>query len=305
MDQPDRSTRTWSGAAGMVILDRLSATRSACCGGVKGGRAARGQRPVGGTVQTVALRRCRPRAEIEAFVPGRMDTGGALGAADGRCGVIYRRVVANRQDKRISRRKLMQRIVDDLRPAAIRRRRCGWKAATLRKNRRPDPPLPRGRCAGSSALAAFPPGLTMKLAQQLYEGVPSEAGTVGLDHLHAHRLDGGCPEAQQRHERRSSVSGASYLPASPPVYHTVKSAQEAHEAIRPFGPQRTPRRAALPRRQQAASGRDDLAAVGCQPDGRRPVRYHRPDPTARGDRPSNRLLYLFRATGRLLVFDGF
>jgi len=44
---------------------------------------------------------------------------------------------------------------------------------TLRKNRRPDPPFTTSTMQQAAARSLhIPPGLTMKLAQQLYEGVP-------------------------------------------------------------------------------------------------------------------------------------
>jgi DNA topoisomerase-1 len=91
------------------------------------------------------------------------------------------------------------------------------------------------------------------------------------------------------------------------VYHTkVKSAQEAHEAIRPTDPQRTPK--------AVRSFLDDRQAALYELIWRRFIASQMADalydvttaliPTAHEDQ-SNRLPYLFRAVGRLLVFDGF
>ena len=76
---------------------------------------------------------------------------------------------------------------------------------------------------------------TMMLAQQLYEGIELGAeGSVGL--ITYMRTDAVrvSPEAQA--EARDWVGrrlGREYLPDAPPVYRARKSAQEAHEAIRP------------------------------------------------------------------------
>jgi DNA topoisomerase-1 len=76
---------------------------------------------------------------------------------------------------------------------------------------------------------------TMMLAQQLYEGIPlGDEGAVGL--ITYMRTDAVriAPEAQA--EAREWVSqrlGREYLPDSPPAYRAKKSAQEAHEAVRP------------------------------------------------------------------------
>jgi DNA topoisomerase-1 len=84
---------------------------------------------------------------------------------------------------------------------------------------------------------------TMMLAQQLYEGVElGKEGSVGL--ITYMRTDAVrvAPEAQA--EARQLVAqryGAQYLPDAPPVYRSKKSAQEAHEAIRPSDVARDPR----------------------------------------------------------------
>src|SRR5262245_48144027 len=84
---------------------------------------------------------------------------------------------------------------------------------------------------------------TMMLAQQLYEGIAlGEEGAVGL--ITYMRTDAVriAPEAQA--EAREWVTrrlGPEYLPDSPPVYRAKKSAQEAHEAIRPTAVAREPR----------------------------------------------------------------
>jgi DNA topoisomerase-1 len=84
---------------------------------------------------------------------------------------------------------------------------------------------------------------TMMLAQQLYEGIElGDEGLVGL--ITYMRTDAVriAPEAQA--EARAWVTerlGGEYLPESPPVYRAKKSAQEAHEAIRPTAVAREPR----------------------------------------------------------------
>jgi DNA topoisomerase-1 len=84
---------------------------------------------------------------------------------------------------------------------------------------------------------------TMMLAQQLYEGIPlGEEGAVGL--ITYMRTDAVriAPEAQA--EAREWVAGRlgrEYVPDAPPVYRAKKSAQEAHEAIRPTSVAREPK----------------------------------------------------------------
>jgi DNA topoisomerase-1 len=97
--------------------------------------------------------------------------------------------------------------------------------------------------AASSQLG-FNPRLTMKTAQELYEGVKlGEGKAVGLITYIRTDSVAVAPEAQQA--ARAVVTkffGESYLAPKPPVYQTRdKTAQEAHEAIRPVDPWKTPK----------------------------------------------------------------
>jgi DNA topoisomerase-1 len=87
---------------------------------------------------------------------------------------------------------------------------------------------------------------TMMLAQQLYEGVALGAeGEVGL--ITYMRTDAVRIAAEAQAEARAWVDerlGHEYLPDRPPVYRAKKSAQEAHEAIRPTSVGREPKRLA-------------------------------------------------------------
>jgi DNA topoisomerase I len=86
------------------------------------------------------------------------------------------------------------------------------------------------------------PAASMRVAQKLYEGIDLGGETVGL--ITYMRTDG----VQMAPEAVTSVRGLiandfgdRYLPATPRLYTTkAKNAQEAHEAIRPTDPFRTP-----------------------------------------------------------------
>ncbi len=83
---------------------------------------------------------------------------------------------------------------------------------------------------------------TMRLAQQLYEGVAIDGDTTGL--ITYMRTDG-VQMAREAiaaiRDHVGAVYGNNYLPAAPREYQTrVKNAQEAHEAIRPTDVSRTP-----------------------------------------------------------------
>ena len=206
----------------------------------------------------------------------------------------------------------VQRIVDDLAPGGDLKAALWWveSSDTQRKHRRPDPPFTTSTMQQAASRALhWPPGLTMRVAQQLYEGIAlGEEGTVGLITYMRTDSTAVAPEAQAAaREVIEHFWGAEFLPAKPPVYQThVKSAQEAHEAIRPTDPHRTPKAV----RQYL----DDKQAALYELIWRRFIASQMADavydvttaliPTAKGKR-ANRLPYLFRAVGRKLIFAGF
>jgi DNA topoisomerase-1 len=83
---------------------------------------------------------------------------------------------------------------------------------------------------------------TMRIAQQLYEGVElGGGGPVGL--ITYMRTDSFNISREAQAEAREFIGkafGPDYLPAKPNQYRSRKSAQEAHEAIRPTDVNRTP-----------------------------------------------------------------
>lgn len=123
-----------------------------------------------------------------------------------------------------------------------------WRVAAVergQRRRRPYPPFTTDSLqqAASSQLG-YNPKRTMSLAQQLYEGIDvGEGKAVGL--ITYLRTDSVrvAPEAQQ--QARAVVEryfGAEYLPPKPPHYASRdKTAQDAHEAIRPTDVRRTPK----------------------------------------------------------------
>ena len=82
----------------------------------------------------------------------------------------------------------------------------------------------------------------MRLAQRLYEGVEIDGETTGL--ITYMRTDGidMAPEAVADIRAMIDINyGKQYVPGSPRTYHNKsKNAQEAHEAVRPTDPHRTP-----------------------------------------------------------------
>ena len=115
----------------------------------------------------------------------------------------------------------------------------------------------------------YTPKRTMRLAQRLYEGMETEEGAVGLItymRTDSHRL---ANEAVD--EVRGLIQsrfGQDYLPSKPYIYKARKSAQEAHEAIRPTSAMRTPGiLSQLPEKGRAGPIPPDLEPVCRLPDG--------------------------------------
>ncbi len=85
---------------------------------------------------------------------------------------------------------------------------------------------------------------TMKAAQELYEGIEiADMGAVGLiTYMRTDSLRISDEARAAAAECIEQMYGKEYLPSSPRVYKSKKSAQDAHEAIRPSIPSLTPER---------------------------------------------------------------
>lgn len=112
------------------------------------------------------------------------------------------------------------------------------------RKRRPSAPFTTSTLQQeASRRLGFGARKTMRVAQQLYEGIElGEAGTIGL--ITYMRTDSVSVSKQAQNEARSLIAkryGPELLPEKPPIYKTRrKSAQEAHEAIRPTSVWREP-----------------------------------------------------------------
>ncbi len=189
-----------------------------------------------------------------------------------------------------------------------------WTVKSVRlgkRTRRPAAPFTTSTLQQeASRKLNFGTSKTMRIAQQLYEGVDiGEEGTVGL--ITYMRTDSVSVSKEAQEQARQHVIdkyGKEYVPAKPPTYKTKsKSAQEAHEAVRPTGVFRTPGqiKSFLKRdqyrlyrliwsrfvaSQMAPAIYDTVSADIMAGDKGSPL----------GSRP-----YLFRATGSTLRFSGF
>ena len=110
------------------------------------------------------------------------------------------------------------------------------KIVQQEKRRHPLPPFITSRLQQEAYRKLnFPAQRTMRIAQGLYEGVDlGPMGTVGL--ITYMRTDSPRVATEAIHQVRNWIKerfGAPYLPEKPNAYKTRKSAQDAHEAIRP------------------------------------------------------------------------
>lgn len=99
--------------------------------------------------------------------------------------------------------------------------------------------------AASSTLG-FSPKRTMRVAQELYEGVALPDGTTGLiTYMRTDSVRMSDEAIGQARELIERNFGKEYLAEKPRRYRNKKRSQDAHEAIRPTDPARTPETVAL------------------------------------------------------------
>ena len=270
-------------------------------------KAVRGRKGLSaGRVQTVALRLVVERdREIEAFVPVEYWTLEAeLSKVDDDRRFRARLVRVGREKPSLATEADALAVVEALEGADYR----VLQVKRQRKSRRPYPPYTTSTLQQDGAnRLGWSASKTMEVAQELYEGVelPGE-GVVGL--ITYMRTDSTHVAEQAQQEARQVIArywGERYLPERPPTYKTrAKVAQEAHEAIRPTSSQRTPRslREHLTPDQAKLYELIWRRFIASQ---MKPAVYNVTTvdvTTAQGGRD---LPYIFRASGRELVFDGF
>jgi len=194
-----------------------------------------------GRVQSVAVRLiCEREREIQAFVPEEFWDITAFVTPDGPEDAF--------QVKLVSRdgKKLNIDNGDDARRVALEIWESALRVAHIkesRQSRRPQPPFITSTLQQDAAnRLGFSARQTMRVAQQLYEGVDlGEEGAVGL--ITYMRTDSPRVAAEAQTTAREVIQsqfGKEYLPEKPRQYASRRGAQEAHEAIRPTYPDRTP-----------------------------------------------------------------
>ncbi len=188
-----------------------------------------------GRVQSVAVRLiCEREREIESFVPQEYWSITAL--FDG-----FEAKLVKKDGKKItiSTEEEAKSIVRELKGETFKVEEIEQK----QRKRNPAPPFITSRLQQeASRRLGFSAQKTMVIAQQLYEGVDlGEEGPTGLItymRTDSHRI---APEAIQAVRGYiEKTYGKEYLPQKPNVYKSKKTAQEAHEAIRPTNMKYTP-----------------------------------------------------------------
>ena len=194
-----------------------------------------------GRVQSVALRMiCEREDEIEAFVPQEYWSIHAELAKDGK---IFEAEVAKYKDKpvekNIKNEEEAQKIVDYLKKSDF----LVSKVTNKSTKRKPTAPFITSTLqrAASSKLG-FGVQKTMQVAQRLYEGIELDSGAVGL--ITYMRTDSTRVSDDATAMAKDFILnnfGEKYYPETPNIYVKGKqNVQDAHEAIRPSYPERTP-----------------------------------------------------------------
>ena len=196
-----------------------------------------------GRVQSVALRLIVERErEIEAFTPEEY---WSIIATLAKQEVEKRSFDAklhriHGKDFKLVTGEKAQAVVLDLEQAE-------WQVSKVQKGQRKKNPAPPFTTSTIQQEASrrlnFNARRTMRTAQGLYEGIKlGEQGAVGL--VTYMRTDSTNVSKEAQAQARTFITeeyGEKYLPAKSPEYRTkVRSAQEAHEAIRPTSVLRTP-----------------------------------------------------------------
>ena len=192
-----------------------------------------------GRVQSVATKIiCDREAEIEAFIPEEywtLETTFAIDKA-----LVTARYVGEGDEKvelktRADADAVIARCAD-----------TSFKVAAIRRGERrrlPAPPFTTSNLQQeASRKLGFSTQKTLQIAQQLYEGVElageGSQGLVTYIRTDSTRIADEAMDAVR--DLIGNVWGADYLPEKPNVYKTRKSAQDAHEAIRPTVVDRRP-----------------------------------------------------------------
>lgn len=256
-----------------------------------------------GRVQSVAVRILTERErEIQAFVPEEYWS--IIANLEGQEPPSFEARLLKIDDQRVDNKTF--RIANEAEAKAILARLDGvdWTVTKVEKRdrrRNAPPPFITSRLQQeASRKLGYSPARTMGIAQRLYTGIElGDEGSVGL--ITYMRTDSPRISPEMTAAARAYVSatyGERYVPERPNVYRSAKTAQEAHEAIRPTSLDNTPERVA-PYLSREELNLYTLIWNRFLASQMAPALFEQTsvDITADG--------CTFRATGQVLRFDGF
>ncbi len=255
-----------------------------------------------GRVQSVALRLvCEREAEIEVFRAREYWTVEATMLTP--TGAPYPARLTHYMGKKLEQFDLNDASRAEAARAAVEAGRFQVTMVEKKRSKRNPPPpfITSTLQQEASRKLGLSSQQTMRLAQQLYEGVEIGGDTVGL--ITYMRTDGvqlSKEAVEAMRARIRSEFGESYIPFAAREYVSkVKNAQEAHEAIRPTDINLTPDRVARMLNPEQARLYELIykRALACQ------MAAAELDQTAVD--LSDGKGQILRATGSVLAFDGF
>jgi len=186
-----------------------------------------------GRVQSVALRMiCEREKQIEDFVPQEYWSITAILETDKKESFPAKLVKIDGKVFEIATQKDAEGIISDVKDKKF----VVANVTKEERNRFPSPPYITSTLQQDAARRLyFSSQKTMKIAQELYEGVElGEKGSVGL--VTYMRTDSPRIAEIAKKAAKDFIEinfGSDYIPSKPREYKSRKSAQEAHEAIRP------------------------------------------------------------------------
>jgi DNA topoisomerase-1 len=256
-----------------------------------------------GRVQSVSLRLvCDREQEIEAFITQEYWTIDGLFAKSDAAELHARLKILDG----VKQEKFSLRTAEAANAAVARLRGLTYRVASIENRtvrRHPAPPFITSTLQQEAARKlGFSASQTMRIAQQLYEGVDVGGETVGL--ITYMRTDGVQLAGEAIAACRQVITeryGSKYLPDAPRVYKSkAKNAQEAHEAIRPTSLHRLPEHVAggLSREQLALYSLIWKRTLACQMESA-VLDQVSADIAANGGRD------VLQANGSVIRFDGF
>ena len=195
-----------------------------------------------GRVQSVALRLvCEREKEIREFQPIAYWVLGVRAAkqVDPRDPFTANLARLNGEKADVKDEALALRLMEELKQRTLR------VADVVKKEVRksaPPPFITSSLQQAASGALGFSPSRTMRFAQKLYEGVSLGRGSASglITYMRTDSFTVAQEAIGQARAYIEQTHGAEFLPATPNVFRNRSSAQEAHEAIRPTDPARTP-----------------------------------------------------------------